>query len=67
MPLIEMIQAAIDGSWAYVLFSLALLSVFGLLMMLLFFTALAIGAAWRWLQRHSWRSVIVAIERKALG
>ena len=49
-----------------ILLSAALVSFFGLIMLVVLFALLAIRAAWRWITRASWKSVIVKAERRAL-
>jgi len=66
MPPLEMFDAAIESTWAYVLFSFIVLGMFAFAMLSLLVVGAATLEAWRWLRRHSWPSVIVSLQRRAL-
>jgi len=66
MPPIEMWQGLLDGVWEWLLFSLVVLTLYGAFLFALLFSGLAIRAAWRWMRRHTWRDVVLFVERKAI-
>jgi hypothetical protein len=61
-----MITAVLIETAAVILFYLVLLVAIAVPLFLLFFAALSVRAAWRWLMRGVWGDVIVQVERKAL-
>ena len=61
-----MVDATIDNTAAYVIFSAIVCLLYGLTLLGLLFLLLAVRGLWRWLTRHTWSDVIVSIERKAL-
>ena len=64
--MIEIIDAAAENAWGYVLFISIVLVGYGVLLLALLFTGLAVRAAWRWLATHSWRHVVLLLEGRAL-
>jgi hypothetical protein len=65
-PEMQMLDAFIESTFAYLLFSAILLSLYVLLVVLALTAWILIAAAWRWLWRHSWASVVVLLQRRAL-
>jgi hypothetical protein len=62
----EMLDGIIEWTGAYIAFGVMLLGFVGSLMLAILFAALALRGAWRWLKRHTWPSMLLRIERKAL-
>jgi hypothetical protein len=57
---------AIDNTAAAILFGLVFVAVYAVLLLGLLFFFLVARAGWRWLARHTWRDVIVSLERRAI-
>jgi hypothetical protein len=61
----DVILQAIDSIASTIAFGLVVLVSFGLIILAILFSLLAIRGFWRWLAGHTMNHVIVSIERKS--
>jgi hypothetical protein len=61
----DMLEQAIESAGANLFFGVIVLALLCGLAMLAMFVYLWLRHAWRWLARHSWRDVILSVERRA--
>lgn len=65
-PEVQMFSDAMDCGGTYVAFCVLVMVGYCIALLAVLFGLLAVRGIWRWLARHTWASVILSAQRKAL-